>query len=51
MGSAAQGYGYFIEGKGPTYVEGVSLDIRHDDGSTEWDDLFQRALQEPVRED
>ena len=51
MGSSSQGYGYFIEGKGPTYVEGVTLEIRHDDGSTEWDDLFQRALQEPVRED
>lgn len=50
MGSAGQGYGYFGSGHGPAYVEGVRLEPRPDDGSKEWDDLFLRAQQHPVRD-
>ena len=49
MGSSSQGYGYFTSGQGPAYVEGVYLDPWYDDGTVEWNDLFERALKEPVR--
>ena len=49
MGASSQGYGFFTSGQGPAYVEGVYLDPWHDDGTDEWNDLFERALKEPVR--
>ncbi|HIB88081.1 TPA: enolase [Candidatus Poribacteria bacterium] len=49
MGSSSQGYEYFTSGQGPAYVEGVYLDPWYDDGTIEWNDLFERALKEPVR--
>jgi len=49
MGSSSQGYGYFTAKKGPAQVEGTRLVPWYDDGSTEWNELFERALKEPVR--
>ena len=49
MGASSQGYGFFTSGQGPAYVEGVYLDPWHDDGTAEWNDLFERALKEPIR--
>jgi hypothetical protein len=49
MGSSSQGYGYFTSGKGPAQVEGTRLLPRYDDGSAEWNELFERALKEMVR--
>ncbi len=46
MGKA---YGYFIQGNGPAHVDGVYLDIVHDDGSKDWADLYESALIHPVR--
>lgn len=42
-------YGYFVQGNGPAHVDGVYLDVSHDDGSTEWNDLYNQALRHPVR--
>lgn len=42
-------YGYFIQGNGPAHADGVELEIVHDDGSKEWSDLYERALEHPVR--
>lgn len=49
MANTAQGYGYFSDGHGPAYVEGVRLQITPDDGSSDWADLFERASKRPVR--
>ena len=49
MGHSSQGYGYFSAGHGPAYVEGVRLEAQPDDGSKEWQDLFEQAQQGPVR--
>ena len=45
-----QGLGYFNAGNGPAYVEGVRLEIRENDGSNEWRDLYSRAQKQPVRD-
>ena len=50
MASTSQGYGYFGNGHGPAYVEGVRLEPWSDDGSEEWAELFARAQEHPVRE-
>jgi L-alanine-DL-glutamate epimerase-like enolase superfamily enzyme len=50
MAYASQGYGYFGAGHGPACVEGVRLEARPDDGSKEWQKLFARAQQHPVRD-
>ena len=42
-------YGYFIQGNGPAHADGVHLEILRDDGSKEWQDLYERALEHPVR--
>ena len=42
-------YPYFCEGHGPANMEGVRLRPWHDDGSKEWNDLYERAKQHPVR--
>ena len=49
MGYSSQGYGYFSAGHGPAYVEGVRLEAQPDDGSQEWQDLFEQAQRGPVR--
>ena len=50
MGRSSQGYGYFVGGNGPAYVEGVYLVSQPDDGTKSWKSLYKRALEEPVRD-
>lgn len=50
MANARQAYDYYGSGNGPAYVEGVRLEVRHDDGSAQWADLFARAGEHPVRD-
>ena len=44
-----RGYGYYIQGNGPAHADGVCLEILRDDGSKEWQDLYERVLEHPVR--
>ena len=44
-----QGYGYYSQGHGPAHEDGVYLESWHDDGTKEWDALFEQAKQHPVR--
>ena len=50
MASSSQGYGYFGSGHGPAQVEGARLEPCPDDGSKEWETLFELAQQHPVRD-
>jgi len=45
---AGQGLGYFNEGHGPAQAEGTRLEVRFNDGSQEWQDLYRRTQENPV---
>ena len=50
MAASNQGYGYFGSGHGPAQAEGTRLETWADDGSKEWQKLFSRAQQHPLRD-
>ena len=50
LADSAQHYSYFLSGNGPAQVEGVRLELRLDDGSEGWSDLFLRVQKHPVRD-
>ena len=50
MKNPGVGYGYFSQGHGTAYVEGVTLRPWRDDGSQEWQQMWDRVQAEPVRE-
>ena len=39
----------FTAGNQPLFHEGVRLDILPEDGSREWQELYERTLRAPVR--
>ena len=44
-------HGVAGKGDGPAYVEGVRLEVQHDNGTKEWKKLFQRLKKDgPVRD-
>jgi L-alanine-DL-glutamate epimerase-like enolase superfamily enzyme len=45
---AGDGLSYFNAGNGEAQVEGARLDLRYNDGSKEWAELFEQAEQKPV---
>ncbi|MCZ6678542.1 MAG: enolase [Candidatus Poribacteria bacterium] len=45
---AGDGLSYFNAGNGEAQVEGARLELRFNDGSAEWADLFKRAQEQPV---
>ena len=50
LAHSGQGYSYFGGGNGPAQAEGVRLETWADDGSKEWQQLFARAQEHPVRD-
>ena len=40
---------WYVEGHGAAYTKGVVLEEWRDDGSEEWDDIYERAKVRPVR--
>ncbi|GAB4461527.1 MAG: hypothetical protein OHK0029_26920 [Armatimonadaceae bacterium] len=40
----------FLAGNHPVEVRGVQLEVRLDDGTAEWSDLYERCLRGPVHE-
>lgn len=45
---AGDGLSYFNAGNGEAYVEGARLELTYDDGTKEWSDLYEKALEKPV---
>jgi hypothetical protein len=41
---------HFMAGNDPAQEPGVRIEIRDDDGSKDWADLYARVQQAPVRE-
>ncbi len=45
---AGDGLSYFNAGNGDAYVEGARLELTLDDGTKEWENLYEKALEKPV---
>ncbi|RKU17059.1 enolase [Candidatus Poribacteria bacterium] len=45
---AGDGLSYFNAGNGDAYVEGARLELTFDDGTKEWTELYEKALETPV---
>lgn len=45
---AGDGLSYFNAGNGEVYVEGARLELTLDDGTKEWENLYEKALEKPV---
>ncbi|MDE0637940.1 MAG: mandelate racemase/muconate lactonizing enzyme family protein [Candidatus Poribacteria bacterium] len=46
---AGDGLSYFNAGNGDAYVEGARLELTFDDGTKEWTELYEKALETPVQ--
>ena len=46
---AGDGLSYFNAGNGEAYVEGARLELTYDDGTKEWTELYEKALETPVQ--
>ena len=42
------GLSYFNAGNGEAYVEDARLELTYDDGTKEWTELYEKALEKPV---
>lgn len=46
---AGDGLSYFNAGNGDAYVGGARLELTFDDGTKEWTELYEKALETPVQ--